>query len=133
DYQGFAIGHPQQLVRAEAMAGVFAGTHKAPLLDAVDADHTTAWIAGVVFRGVEPVATLVKYAVAKEMPILGRFDDLQQAAVAAVPPADENGKRQVLVSISVVTALGHGRRECLAAIELLTDRIVLSIGVVAGG
>ncbi len=141
DNQSFAVGHPQQLMRAEAMAGVLAGTHQAPLLDAVDADHATAGVAGVVLGGVEPVAIPVEHPMAIEMPVLGRFDDLQQAAVAAVDhvafaagaAADEHGQRQVWVGIGIVAALGHRGGERLAAVEVIADRIVPSFCIVAGG
>ena len=83
-HQGFAVGHPRHLVRADAMGGNLAAVHQPFAFEPVHPEQATARIGGVVFGGVQPVATFMDYRVAIEVAVCIRGDGLQQRAITQV-------------------------------------------------
>ena len=127
-------------MRAYAVAAVFSRAQQLLTLQAIGANHTTAWLGGVVLGGVQPLAALVEYRVAVEMTPGRRGQRLQQATVAGVDQValgagaatDEQGHGQAGVRHHVMAAFAHRSGEGAFTVEAIADRVVVAVAIVTG-
>lgn len=126
-------------MRAEAVGGDLACVQQPFAVELVHPEQTTTRIGRVVFSGIQVFAVLVHHGVAVKVPVRLRGHGLQQLAVAQVDqvtlgartPCDEQRQRLRRVIDDVMATLTDVGGEHPRAVEAITDRVMLAIGVVA--
>ena len=137
--QRLAVGHPRDLMRADAVGGYLAAVHQPLTFELIHTQQAAARVGGVVLGGVQPVAALVDHRMAIEMAVGVRGDGLQQPAVAQVDQValgawatgDEQRNRQGRVVDDVMAALADLGGKYRLAVQAIADSVVLAVGIIA--